>query len=178
VADTTRVAVRYHGPDAIPVRQLGTRSAPGVPLKRWPRLAGQEHTTAFGLCVEFGSEKDGHIRLRCRGPTDFTTLWCEEESSRSVVHRVQSVVVSGGYQRSELFGGPNCAAIREGQQRHRVSQPAALPAGRTLSCNESSPALRAVERQHFHTPAVPRVLNTPLDDGPTAITRWPGVFVH
>jgi hypothetical protein len=95
-----------------------------------------------------------------------------------VARRVQSVVVAGGYQRSELFSGPTGAAIREGQQRHRVSQPAVLPAGRSLSCNESSPPLRAVERQHFQALAVHGVLNTPLDDGRTAIAHCRDAFAH
>jgi hypothetical protein len=86
--------------------------------------------------------------------------------------------VSAGYQRSELFSDATGSAIREGQQRHRVSQPPVLPAGGTLSGNESSPALRAVEHQHVQAPALPAVLNTPLIDGRIAVPHWFGLVVH
>jgi hypothetical protein len=72
---------------------------------------------------------------------------------------------------------PAPVPFRKGQQRHRVSQPAVSPAGRTLSRNESA-ALRAIEWQHFHAPAVPGVLNTPPNDGPIAVTHWCGLVVH
>jgi hypothetical protein len=86
--------------------------------------------------------------------------------------------VSAGYQRNESFSDATGSAIREGQQRHQVSQPPVLPAGGTLSGNESWPTPRAVERQHAQAPALPGVLNTLLHDGRIAVPHWFGLVVH
>jgi hypothetical protein len=70
---------------------------------------------------------------------------------------------------------PEPVPIREGQHRHRVSEPAVSLAARTLWCNEPA-ALRAIERQHSHAPAVPLVPNTPRNGGRIAETHWFGLF--
>jgi hypothetical protein len=85
--------------------------------------------------------------------------------------------VSGGYQGGELLSGPTGVAIRE-EQQHRVSQPAVLPAGHIPCCTESTPALKAIERQYVHAPVVQGVLDAHLEGGPTAITHRPGAIAH